>query len=610
MKYLLICSILIIFSTGLSASQYDSIAVAVCNYENANCYGFDNFSRDVSYYKGGKLIQSSGFTYSGCQYIYTDLRSYDTFYTYDLLNRILTADNYEYKNYPDTIRNITTNSYNDAIHLSTGLAKAGSPSNMINLTLDSTYSDSLNNVSSHFHYQWNVTNSNWEPSTLDSIHTDSPNNLINHYFYQWNVTNSNWEPSTLDSIHTDSLNNLIYHYFYQWNDTNSNWYLLNYILNSYNSFNLIATSDDFDLTNSIEHHYYTSYDVDTNLILQLTSYRNLTYFDSSKFDFAYLPVHQEISELYQKWDTVSHSWIEITRSIFEYDSTNHRLASYSFSCPDSTCSDSLSKTIFEYDSLMRLTSNSSFRYDNVSGFILTSHDKVIYDSAGLPFEFDSFDPDGSSCGGSSTHETNAYNSNRRLIHYYSERYTCDYFFEDCDYYTLENDSMLVQVNYFAPLCQGDTIQPIVIVAGGTTPYNFQWMASGDIIDPTSETPHIVIDSTDDYILFVTDSNGFMQSDTLHINVNCFTTSINSTSSAGIFVFPNPIHDQLTINLPEQSLLTVVTITNAFGQEVSRTRYSNTSKLELEIQGENGLYFVRVVAGEKSGVYKIVKMSER
>ena len=55
------------------------------------------------------------------------------------------------------------------------------------------------------------------------------------------------------------------------------------------------------------------------------------------------------------------------------------------------------------------------------------------------------------------------------------------------------------------------------------------------------------------------------------------------------------------------IVTEVNITNAFGQVVSRARYSNTSKLELEIKGESGLYFVRVVAGEKSGVYKVVKM---
>ena len=36
-----------------------------------------------------------------------------------------------------------------------------------------------------------------------------------------------------------------------------------------------------------------------------------------------------------------------------------------------------------------------------------------------------------------------------------------------------------------------------------------------------------------------------------------------------------------------------TITIAFGQEMSRMRYSNTSKLEMEIEGESGLYFVRV-----------------
>ena len=71
--------------------------------------------------------------------------------------------------------------------------------------------------------------------------------------------------------------------------------------------------------------------------------------------------------------------------------------------------------------------------------------------------------------------------------------------------------------------------------------------------------------------------------------------------------PNPTTDYFTIDLPDRSPVTEVAITNAFGQEVSRARYSNTSKLELEIKSESGLYFVKVVAGEKSGVYKVVKM---
>ena len=83
--------------------------------------------------------------------------------------------------------------------------------------------------------------------------------------------------------------------------------------------------------------------------------------------------------------------------------------------------------------------------------------------------------------------------------------------------------------------------------------------------------------------------------------------INDISKKQLLIYPNPTTDHITIILPDQSPFTEVIITNAFGQEISRGRYSNTNNLKLDIDGASGLFFVRVVAGGMSGVYKIVKM---
>ena len=83
--------------------------------------------------------------------------------------------------------------------------------------------------------------------------------------------------------------------------------------------------------------------------------------------------------------------------------------------------------------------------------------------------------------------------------------------------------------------------------------------------------------------------------------------VSETNKELINIYPNPTTSHLHFSLSEQSPMVEVTITNTFGQEVSRTKYSNTSKLELDINGESGLYFVRVVAGKKSLAYKVVKM---
>ena len=93
----------------------------------------------------------------------------------------------------------------------------------------------------------------------------------------------------------------------------------------------------------------------------------------------------------------------------------------------------------------------------------------------------------------------------------------------------------------------------------------------------------------------------------------FCYSINSvgifenTLNNNITIYPNPSTGNFSIDLYKQSPVAEVTIINAFGQEVSRAKYCNTSRLELEIKGESGLYFVKVVSGEKSGVCKVVKM---
>ena len=109
-----------------------------------------------------------------------------------------------------------------------------------------------------------------------------------------------------------------------------------------------------------------------------------------------------------------------------------------------------------------------------------------------------------------------------------------------------------------------------------------------------------------YWVQVSDSTGCTNRDSLTIIFDvCQLVPVGNKSNFNIF--PNPSTGHLTINLPEQSPYTEVTITNAFGQELSRARYINTSKLNLEIHGESGLYFVRVVAGEKIGVYKVMKM---
>lgn len=117
-------------------------------------------------------------------------------------------------------------------------------------------------------------------------------------------------------------------------------------------------------------------------------------------------------------------------------------------------------------------------------------------------------------------------------------------------------------------------------------------------------------------VFGTCSNGSMDS-SIHTvlvdypnNIICnFITSDNSLEQFidEFSVSPNPTNGHLTIDLPNLSALTEVVITNTYGQEVNRIKCSNTFKLEMEIKGESGIYFVRVFSGDKASVFRIVKL---
>jgi Secretion system C-terminal sorting domain/Beta-propeller repeat len=73
------------------------------------------------------------------------------------------------------------------------------------------------------------------------------------------------------------------------------------------------------------------------------------------------------------------------------------------------------------------------------------------------------------------------------------------------------------------------------------------------------------------------------------------------------VYPNPSNGILKIDLGEQFPLVDVEITNMIGQQVNEKHFNNTSFLNLQIDGESGLYFVRITLGNNKIVsLKVVR----
>ena len=85
------------------------------------------------------------------------------------------------------------------------------------------------------------------------------------------------------------------------------------------------------------------------------------------------------------------------------------------------------------------------------------------------------------------------------------------------------------------------------------------------------------------------------------------TVVSETNREAIRIFPNPNPGSFSIDLGESFRDAEIIVTNSIGQEVSRGNYYNTAKLNLEVIGERGLYFIRIVTGERISFYRVLKL---
>lgn len=81
---------------------------------------------------------------------------------------------------------------------------------------------------------------------------------------------------------------------------------------------------------------------------------------------------------------------------------------------------------------------------------------------------------------------------------------------------------------------------------------------------------------------------------------------NSIEKLEFNVFPNPVNQQLYINLNEIRPNFKLQIYNAVGQEISSTKYNHQQFVEINTsQFSNGFYLIKITDGEKEGLKKII-----
>ncbi|MCD6066742.1 MAG: hypothetical protein K0S33_1568 [Bacteroidetes bacterium] len=77
--------------------------------------------------------------------------------------------------------------------------------------------------------------------------------------------------------------------------------------------------------------------------------------------------------------------------------------------------------------------------------------------------------------------------------------------------------------------------------------------------------------------------------------------------SGINVYPNPTTGTISIDLQESTPKTEIIVFNLLGKEVQKTELRNAAKAELNIDGESGIYFIKITSGTKTAIVKVVKL---
>ncbi len=523
-----------------SYSNPDSIRVSLCINDNSRCLGFDNYIKSIEHFDStGKIIETRSNYFAGCEHM-LDTVVPDVvshyYYSYDSLLRLIVYSSIN-RNGGDSIESRVTFTYDVFGNISSTLNQSGLVGNLNNLSLDTAV-------------------------------YDSSNKIFERYFV-WNSTNLAW-----DTINTE--------------------YRL------YDSLNRNIQSDYYNHQQNAMLHYYNIYNIDSNLVSQIRSSLYSGTLDSIRVINSFDNLHHKIETWDQNWDTVQQIWKSNSRNRFIFDSGGLLVTSYSFLCSDSLCNDTVLKFYYKYDNFDRFVVRNDSTFDPLdSNFYWSGNSYVNRNLNGsihvegnweiIKGHCDNFD-----------RTIYTYNNLNQIIHIDRKRTTCDYFITDCDYYTLDKDSMLVKIYYPFEVCLGDTVLPIITVAGGTPPYQYQWFPDTGILNPHSNSPHFVADTTRIYLLRVTDSLGLSQLDTFKINLGCFPNKVDETqlNKNNFSVHPNPFSYETTIEIENQNSEITCLIYDVKG-EIRRSVILEKGKFIFKRENLSpGIYFISLFTKDK------------
>lgn len=90
------------------------------------------------------------------------------------------------------------------------------------------------------------------------------------------------------------------------------------------------------------------------------------------------------------------------------------------------------------------------------------------------------------------------------------------------------------------------------------------------------------------------------------NINGVGIIDNPKSSDRYSINPNPTKGNVTLNLNYQNSMVEICIVNTLGELLSKKQYFNTSKLQIDLDGPSGLYFLHVKSDDGVRTLKVIK----
>ncbi|MCP4437438.1 MAG: T9SS type A sorting domain-containing protein [Aureispira sp.] len=144
----------------------------------------------------------------------------------------------------------------------------------------------------------------------------------------------------------------------------------------------------------------------------------------------------------------------------------------------------------------------------------------------------------------------------------------------------------------------------VTLTSNATGLSYQWIDCNNSNTPVGGATNqgFTPSSSGDYAVIVTDGGC---SDTSAC-FNVVVTGVETLDAQNrVVVYPNPTTGQLTLDLFKQHQGVQVAVSNIMGQKVLETQYNTTQRIDLQLEGASGLYFVNIKSAE--GLNKTIRV---